>query len=105
MNWESRLGLIDAIYPTLRNQLSIGADLEPSNCKDSVRYGHITLEEPQQHGHIRTHTQRSATSDIQQQYIRNHVSKSTVEKIHNISTGLESVPPVTSAIILGANFR
>ena len=28
MNWESRLGLIDAIYPTLRNQLAIGADLE-----------------------------------------------------------------------------
>ena len=28
MHWESRLGLIDAIYPTPRNQLAIGADLE-----------------------------------------------------------------------------
>ena len=78
---------------------------KPSNYKDSVRYGHITLEEPQQHGHIRTHTQRTATSDIQQQYIRNPVSKSTVEEIHHIPTGLESVSPFTSAIILGAKFR
>ena len=28
MNCKGRLGLIDAIYPTLRNQLAIGADLE-----------------------------------------------------------------------------
>ena len=26
MNWKSRLGLIDTTYPTLRNQLAIGAD-------------------------------------------------------------------------------
>ena len=105
MNWQSRLGLIDAICPTLETSSRSVLIWKLSNYRDSIRYGHITLEEPLQRDHIRAHTKRTATSDIQQQHIRNQVSKSTVEEIHHIPTGLESVSPFTSAIILGANFR
>ena len=44
-----------------------------SNYKDSHRYGHIALEESQQHDHIRT--------------------QSSIEETRNVCTGLKCAPP------------
>jgi hypothetical protein len=83
MNWKSRLGLIDATYPTLKTSSRSVPILMPSNYKDSIRYGHITLEEPLQHDHIRAH--------------------SRIEETNNVCAGLKCTSPCMPIVLLSAN--
>ena len=56
---------------------------KPSNYKDSIRYGHITLEEPLQHDHIRAH--------------------SRIEETNNVCAGLKCTSPCMPIVLLSAN--
>ena len=57
--------------------------LMPSNYKDSIRYGHITLEESLQHDHIRAH--------------------SRIEETNNVCAGLKFTSPCMPIVLLSAN--